>query len=361
MLARGVEVIKCYGNDSDGDLYDALVESLRGVSELPGEEYYHLLAAWVMHTYLLEWCQYSPILYFFAVPERGKSRTGKALSNLSRRGFRTETLNEAFLFRLADRFQATICFDVMDLSKKAERKGSEDLLLNRYERGGKAARVNPDQPPNKDILFYDLFGPTIIASNEPIDSILETRALQIIMPDAARDFSQDVLPEDARPLKERLTAFRARHLLDSKPQIEKPVRGRLGDILRPIMQITLTVKPKLQETILGLTYAIEKQRCTEKGEGIDAEILDAIMKLRQADQAKSIPLKDIAKVVNEGRLDTDHIHPQQVGYRLKAMGFRKERKGSGVQLIWNQSLFGRLAIRHGLHQPTDPADPAKPS
>src|SRR5579871_3324389 len=91
----------------DRNLFEDLIAYHKGISELPNEAYYVLLAAWDMHTYLLESFQYSPYILFFAVPERGKSRTGKGMIYVAFRGIHTPTLNVANLFRWSHDAKAT--------------------------------------------------------------------------------------------------------------------------------------------------------------------------------------------------------------------------------------------------------------
>ena len=68
------------------------------------------------------------------------------------------------------------------------------------------AVIYPERGPHKDTVFYDIFGPTLIATNVAVHNILDTRAVQINMPQTDRDFEEDVTPEAALPLKERLAA-----------------------------------------------------------------------------------------------------------------------------------------------------------
>lgn len=141
--------------------------------------------------------------------------------------------------------------------RTAERERSEDLLLGRFEKGGRVPRVNnPDRGPHKDIDYYNTFGATIIGTNEPVDRILETRAIQINMPEAVRVFNNDVTPEIGRPLKERLTAFRARHLWTVLPETPKPAQGRLGDILKPLLQIIRLARPEWENQFTSLVREV---------------------------------------------------------------------------------------------------------
>jgi len=108
----------------------------------------------------------------------------------------------------------------MNIWKKAEKSGSEDILLHRYEKGAVVARVlYPEKGAFKDTIYYEIFGPTIIATNENIHKILETRAIPIKMPQARRQFENEVKPENSRELKERLIAFKAKHQNESLANI----------------------------------------------------------------------------------------------------------------------------------------------
>lgn len=92
------EIERTLGNKkADSFLYDDLLSYHKNISELPQEEYYDLIVAWDLHTYLLKPIKYSPIICLFAVPERGKTRTGQGMIYLSYRGIHVESLKEHIL------------------------------------------------------------------------------------------------------------------------------------------------------------------------------------------------------------------------------------------------------------------------
>ena len=220
ILPRGEEVLKYYDErneltqeELDEQLYYDLLVYHVDISELPSEAYYDLLVAWDMHTYLQEQLQYSPIINLFAVPERGKTRTGKGMIYVAFRGIHVECLREAYIIRVTNDLHASIFFDVMDIWRKLEKYRSEDILLQRYEKGAIAPRVlYPEKGAHRDIVYYSIFGPTIVGTNRAIHKILDTRSIQTNMPETSKRFEQPVTPESALDLKERLVAFRAAHL-----------------------------------------------------------------------------------------------------------------------------------------------------
>lgn len=370
LLPRGEEVIGFYElrkflpqTELDRALYDDLISYHRSISELPREEYYDLLVAWDLHTYLLENFQYSPIICLFAVPERGKSRTGKGMINFSYRGIHVESLRDAYLVRVSNDFQASLFFDVKDIWKKAEMSGTEDILLHRFEKRARVPRVLfPDRGAYRDIVYYTVFGPTVIATNEGVHRILETRAVSINMPETRRRFENDVTPELALPLKERLTAFRAAHMGESLSDVPKPAAGRLGDIMKPLLQIILLVRPEREVPFLGLVREFEAERLAEKADSLEARLLMTILGLREQVNGGRLPVKFITDMFNGDQPERNRITYQMVGRRLSAMGFKKTRMADGSSaIIWDEEKIERMRESYGLQKTSETSETSETS
>lgn len=364
LLPRAEEVIRYYNARNvesievlDRELFEDLVRYHKSVSELPGEEYYEFLAAWDMHTYLLERVQYSPIVCFFAVPERGKSRTGKGMVYVAWRGVHVESLNPAFIFRMAEQTGATIFFDCMDLWEKAKKSGGTDIILLRFEKGITVPRVlYPDKGEFKDTVFYKVFGPTIIGTNEILHHILDTRAIQINMPGTNKRFDNDIKPEDGRELKERLVAFRARHLYEPLPEILKPANGRLGDIMRPILQIIRIVHPEKEKSFFKLLNDIKNQKEAENSNSLEAKIMRAVHSLKRDVKNGYLSVKEITTKVNIEQPDRFKYSDAKIGRCLSALGFQKGKTGTGTSaILWDEDLINRLMAQYGLN-PSEPPE-----
>jgi len=357
LLPRAEKVLELFeledglpANESDGALYDDLKDYHKRISELPSEEYYDLITAWDFHTYLQEKLQYSPIICFFAVPERGKTRTGKGIINLAYRGIHVESLREAYIFRVANDLRVSLFFDVKDIWRKAEKNGSEDILLQRFEKGSTVPRViYPDRGALRDTVYYRIFGPTIIGTNEPVHRILGTRAIQINMPETCSQFESDVTPESALELKERLVCFRARHMGQELPEAPKPARGRLGDILKPIFQIVKLVQPERESALSSLVQQLEDDRKLEKSESIEALILGGVLALAHKIENGLLAQKEIVSHINEDRPEKRKFTPQLIGKRLVALGIKKAKLSDGTSaIIWNASQLEQIAEKYGL-------------
>lgn len=253
------EMVREYINRDDPALYHDVVKYLKRFSGLDNQQW-SVIAHFLFLTYLHDHkdIYYAPILLFYAVPGRGKSRTGKSLTYLAFRGIHLNELREANILRYCENLHSTLFFDIMDVWKKAERTGCEDILLGRFEKGQKCSRVlYPDKGAFKDMKHYDVYGPTIIASNEPLHKILDTRCLQITMPNLPGNY-ENLHPATALELKARLTAWRGKHLLTELP-VMKPIEGisgRLWDISKSLFLVNAllgTESDLLQEAILVMS------------------------------------------------------------------------------------------------------------
>lgn len=342
---RAEKVLDYYTKDTDQKLFYDLVNYHRGISELPGDEYYMLMAWWVFHTYIHQKAEYSPFIWLYAVPEMGKSRTGKAAIYVAYRGIHVESLREAYLLRVIDHLNVTLFFDVIDLWGKAEKWGTEDILTNRFEKGTTVARViHPEKGRFKDMVSYKVFGPTMVATNEPISQILETRAVQINMPLSKRKFNNDVRPIDGLDLKNRLTAFRARWLTKELPETEKPADGRLGDIMRPLLQICLAVSPGEISSFYLLVRELQRSRQIEKSNSDEARIVQVILSLKEDVEEGLLSIQEITKAYNETH--NPKLNEPALGKKTSSLGFSKKRKADKTYLVWDEKTLDTLAERY---------------
>ncbi len=324
-IPRAVEVAR-YFNQEDVSLYDDLLSYLKRFSALDDEQW-SVVAHYVFLTYLHDHpgIDYCPYILFNAVPERGKSRTGKSIVYVAFRGIHLIELREPTIFRYSQNLHGTLFFDLLDISKKAERGGCEDILLLRYERGAKCSRVQyPDQGPFNDTVYYDIYGPTIISSNEQPHKILETRCLPISMPNRPGNY-ENPRPEFGLELKERLTAWRAKHLFttfaDMKP-IEG-ISGRLWDITKPMffMNSLLPVEHQiLEDSIL----AIAGEKDASRKESLEGRLVAVIKEITDENGLDrflewTIKTNEIRTRFNQDRPVERHVSPQWIGKRLKSM------------------------------------------
>jgi hypothetical protein len=352
-IPRAAEVSR-YFVQKDATLYDDLLAYLKRFSALDDAQW-PIVAHYVFLTYLHDHpdIDYCPYILFHAVPERGKSRTGKSVTYVAFRGIHLVELREATIFRYSQNLHGTLFLDLLDISKKAERSGCDDILLLRAEKGAKCCRVqHPDQGPFNDTVYYDIYGPTIISSNEGLHKILETRCLPIIMPNRPGNY-ENPRPELALELKERLTAWRAKHLFATFTDMEpiEGIAGRLWDITKPMFFVNslLPVDSRILEDSI-LTIAGEKDESRQ--DTIEGRLV-AIIKEISSELALdhygewSINISEILTKYNKDRPQDRQVSSQWIGKRLKSMSFRNRMVQGHSQIKLTSEEYAMILKQYG--------------
>jgi hypothetical protein len=357
ILPRASKVKERLRSGDDTQLFKDLIVYYKRFSYLPDEQWL-IVVCLTFLSYLQDHkdVQYLPMLLFFAVPERGKSRTGKSMAYVSYRGIHLVELREANLFRYSQDMKATLFFDMMNLWKKAEKTGTEDILLLRYEKGAKVARVLfPEKGPFEDTVHYDIFGSTILATNEAIHKILDTRCIPITMPNRPGNY-ENPMPGMGQEMKERLTAWRARVIDNPLPEMQpvEGINGRLWDISKSMFQVCKLVYPEGLATLKNALLAVAAQKKEDKSAGIEGQIIEAIDEL--SSDKKELPEWEIwqsklLELLNENRSEQHQLTPQYLGKKLKAIGI-KTRKIQGYAEIQLKKLeFSTLLEQYGVNEP----------
>jgi hypothetical protein len=221
-------------------------------------------------------------------------------------------------------------------------------MLARFERGAQVSRVlHPEKGPFEDTTYYDVYGPTIIATNETIGAIMQTRAVQIIMPESSRSFEEDVKSEMGLPFRERLAAFRARWMDKPLPQAEKPIRGRLGDILRPIRQIIKIVSSD-ETWFMDFAKHIDENRKSEGIDSQDAIVVSAIIQALPSAMHSHLLHRDTLEIINRHRPEQFRMSPHSLGRITTRLGFERYSSGEGRGIKLNEGLLTKLCIRYGI-------------
>jgi len=332
-------------------LYDEIIGYYKDRAELPDENLYDLCTAWAFHTNAMERANFSPIIYFLGLPEKGKSRMLKAMTYIAHRGLRKISLTDAQVLRDCTHIDATLALDMMNLWNKVEKAGSEDVFLNRPERGVDVSRVNrPEKGAFNDTDYYTVFGPTIFATNETIHEILDTRAIPIIMVNSTKEFSLQVKPEDALPIKEKLTAWRACTMGDKWEEVGRIAKSRLGDITQPLYQVIKNVNPAKAPAFIDIIQKIEIKRLAEKADSMSGQIILALLACSELVDHGCIKGQVLANKFNEGNTNSKYnIQSRTLLNRLRAMGLETQTMhGGNMGIIWNPVRIDALKIEFGI-------------
>jgi hypothetical protein len=357
LLPDAGRVISSYDETDDHRLYEDLHIFFRRFSYLNPEAWPVIILS-VFLSYIQDHrdVRYIPGIYFYAVAERGKSRTAKTMLATSYRGIHLVDVRPANIVRFSERLNATLFFDVTDLWKSAEKGDGCDILLGRFEKGTRVARVlNPEKGPFDDQTFFNVYGSTIFATNEPANSIFESRCLSITMPNMPGHY-ENLTPEMALPLKDRLTAWRARMIEKNLPEVEplEGIGGRLWDISRPLFQLAQMVAPETFEMIRTVVLGMAGQKVENKRDTLEGKIVDAVDKLvdRKAPEPWEVPVEKIRGHVNATIAnDQYHYSSQKIGRRIESLGVESKKICGLARVRITARELNMLKEQHGLLEP----------
>ena len=355
-IPRATEVMR-YFSQNDDALYDDLLTYLKRFSGLDDEQW-AIVVHYIFLTYLhdhsgIDYCGY---LLFYAVPERGKSRTGKSVTYVAFRGIHLVELREATIFRYSQNLRGTLFLDLLDVSKKAERGGCDDILLQRAEKGAKCVRVlKPDLGPFKDTVYFEIYGPTIFASNEQLHNILDTRCLPIIMPNRPGNY-ENPRPELGLELKERLTAFRAKHLTTpfTEPEPIDGISGRLWDLAKPMFFVN-SLLPVDASILIDSILSIAGEKDDSRKDSLEGRLVAIIKEITDEGGLGrfvewSIKTGDIRNRFNQGKPIDKHVSPQWIGKRLKSMSFNNRIVHGYSEIKITADEYALILKQYGLTQ-----------
>jgi len=162
-------------------------------------------------------------------------------------------------------------------------------------------------------------------------------------------FDKILTPESALPLKEKLTAFRARYLDKELPTVTKPCSSRLGDIIRPILQIVRLVNAKEECRVLELIGNVEADNKAALSDSEDALIFLTILKLKPFVENGKLDNAKITASYNDGKSSYQRTSARHIANKTRAMGFKRgSSRNGGSAIYWSDKVVESLCDRYGI-------------
>jgi hypothetical protein len=206
-----------------------------------------VVAAWILHTWVIEAAECTPYLHITA-PEKGcgKSRLLETLEFVVCRPCKTGGISAAALVRTVDSESPTLLLDEFDAALGADKEYSEALrgILNEgFRRGGNFRKV---EGKNHQLRVFQVFGAKAIAGIGRIPDTVASRSIVIEMrrkthTEGVEPFRQRDVRAAARTLAESLHAWaspeRLQILREARPLMPNELSDRQKDISEPLLAI----------------------------------------------------------------------------------------------------------------------------
>ena len=344
-------------NKGQSQLLADVEKFIRRYLELPDESGYLVLALWVLHTYLIDKFNCTPILYFYGIMETGKTRAGEILFHLAYKAQFETSPTEAVLFRSSEYFKASLILDELKIWGKDGDKEVSRLIKSRYKRGLKVARVDLNKKGEEQIEFFDPFAPIAICTDQQMPRELESRTFLFVMQKNASPEVEDEIDQGkAQELRDRLTAFRARNLDKNLPNVEKIARRRLHEIIKPLHQILMLVDPDREGELREYVKAATEIRKAEDSLTLQGEIIktivDSLYNGELSIEKGMFKLKHITELINLERSEKEHLKDRTVSKVLKQLGFQRDRASDGLTVFFfKEDNLKKLAQRFNIGIP----------
>lgn len=198
----------------------------------------------------------------------------------------------------------------------------------------------------RDTAYFEVAGPTVIATNCEIrpEDPLRSRCIKITMPEARGVYS-NITAEDLRPVRARLLAWRAWHLTDGLVEVAKPVPGRLGDLMQPLLSVAALLPEETTKALLRLVHDMEGDRRRAESETLAGKIVEALDSLRGEVVGGLLPTERLREVLNEDQQERYAWSPQRIGRELSALGFERKKTMGKVHIVMDEELLEKLKKR----------------
>lgn len=164
-----------------GNNYEEIVRILKEYVEMK-EEYYHLIAVWIIGTYVYESFSTFPYLFINAMRGSGKTRLLKLIKALANNGDLVTSIREAVLFRTAR--GKTLCIDEFEGLNKKENAPLRELLNACYKKGMKVQRMKKQktlQGEEQVVEEFEPYTPIVMANIYGMEEVLGDRCITMIL------------------------------------------------------------------------------------------------------------------------------------------------------------------------------------
>lgn len=360
------------------EAYDNIIELLKQYLDLK-EEYYNLIALWIIGTYFHERFPSYPFLFFNAMRGSGKTRTLNLTTYLSNQGQLLNSLTEAVLFRTT----GTLGIDEFEGVSKKGNENLRELLNSAYKKGIMVKRMKQVKTPegNEQVVeSFEVYRPICLANIWGMESVLGDRCLTLVL---EKSFHREkvnlieVFREDKKALKiikilkecslcrcsfsvetyKEWNFFITNNYTNSinytnntnntnYTQLFKrlnlmDLNGRELELSMPLCLIAAEIDKKnytiLKKTTLTLKELFESKREEEFTENLDISLIDFIAQF-PVETKVFFSIKKLVQQFKEFlQNDEEWLNTKWLGRALKRLNLisEKRRKSYGVEVILN--------------------------
>ncbi len=345
--------------------YKNIVDILKEYLDLK-EEYYNIIALWIIGTYFHKNFPSYPYLYFNAMKGSGKTRTINLITCLSKEGSVQNSMTEAVLFRTS----GTLAIDEFEGVSKKGNENLRELLNSAYKKGVKVKRMRQkktEEGIRMEVEEFDVYRPIVLANIWGMENVLSDRCISLILEKSSRKeiinlieiFNDDLIVKETIKLLDLVSlvsmSFHIERYREWNTFIKQNntnytnntnninsinythpfetiksmgLNGRELELSLPLCLVANEISSDLlKETTLTLKFIFSQKKQDDLTENYDISLYDFVSQYERTDW---ISMTDICNAFKEF-LDSkdDWINNKWLGRALKRLVLVKESKRLG--------------------------------
>lgn len=188
------------------ECYESIIESIKYYIDLP-EEQYHLLAIWIIGTYVQDSFNTFPYLFLNAMRGSAKTRTLKIIAHLSYLGGGKVQagINETTLYRTQQ--GATLILDEIEGIGKKEKGELREYLNAGYKKGvtvSRSKKVKDNKEETYKVEEFHPYRPIAMANIWGMEEVLGDRCITLVLEKSSNSaFTKIIEDYDSNPMIKR--------------------------------------------------------------------------------------------------------------------------------------------------------------
>jgi hypothetical protein len=342
------------------DTYDQLLALIKKLVIFPQEIDYKIYTLWIISTWKLEQWETVAFLVFLGIPNSGKSRALRIISQLAYRAIKASGVTSVVIPRLCHYFNITLLIDEAQNKLHPRRSGGSELidfLKDSYKVG--STYITCDSEDQSKVVVTKNFGFKAFAGEKSFNPGFLSRSITFWMEREEPEIAKlSYVKKELQSIQSKLLYYR--FMCDNPPDLGShfSLKGRTREIYESIISTAQHIGIDVDDVI---EHALEREK-KEADELKDSTQYDILVIINNYDGKKSDPDGEDGSIRliyllrelrwESGIASDDRKALQHLGYLIKNMGLQRKRTRIGRVIPLteepNITRLNRLNRRYGL-------------
>lgn len=341
------------------NVYNKVKETLKQYIDLPKEELYGLVAAWIIATYFHRDFNAMPFFFFYGKKQCGKSRALDVLARLCFNSMKVKGVSVPSMADSVDGVRGTFIMDQAEILSEKNNLEMLGIFADSYTPDGGKRRIVHITNKSRKVVEFETYSPKVFASIKEIDTDLKDRCIEIVMVRADKEYPY---PEPFHPIWGELRDCLYRLMLTKWSQVReiykdagKGMTQRVRELWRPLETILILENVSSEEQKKIRQVFLESMIETQAGlTELEEKLIETILEMIGDRGAAVLTVQDIVDHMDlpESERFKKSTQLRVIGKRINKLSLFTERAGKAGnrknQYLFNtdhvKNIFNRFGI-----------------